>query len=142
VVTGAGDRWAHEPRLVRLPFQTDELLRTLMAGARALLFPSLGEGFGRPIAEAMALGTAVITARGHATEEVAGGAALLVDPLDVVELSRSIAVLDSDDSVVAGLVAAGRRHAPTFARDAFVCRLAGFYNRLIASEEMPSYASR
>jgi glycosyltransferase involved in cell wall biosynthesis len=130
VITGAGTRWADEPGIVRLPFQSDSRLRALTAGARALLFPSLGEGFGRPIAEAMALGTAVLTARGHATEEVAGGVASLVDPLDIDSMAAAIAALDGDDALVAGLVAAGLRRAPAFGRDVFARRLAEFYQGL------------
>ena len=53
-----------------------------MRGARCLVYPSLYEGFGIPIVEAMACGTPVVTSRGGATEEVAGGAAVLVDPRD------------------------------------------------------------
>ena len=61
----------------------DEELARLYRGARCLVFPSLYEGFGIPVLEAMACGTPVVTSRGGATEEVAGGAAVLVDPLDV-----------------------------------------------------------
>ncbi len=65
----------------------DERLAALYRGARCLAYPSLHEGFGLPIVEAMACGAPVVTSRGGATEEVAGGAAVLVDPLD----PRSIA---------------------------------------------------
>ncbi|WP_380787642.1 glycosyltransferase family 4 protein [Sphingomonas sp. R86521] len=142
VMIGPGDRWKGEPGTVRLPFQPDGTLAALIAGARALVFPSLGEGFGRPIAEAMALGTAVLTARGHATEEVAGGAALLVDPLDAAEIARGIAALDRDDALVERLKQAGRQRAPAFARDGFARRLVSFYVSLIASTEPSPYASR
>ena len=68
------DGWVGEP--------TDEELAALIRGARCLVYPSLYEGFGLPVLEAMACGTPVVTSRGGATEEVAGGAAVLVDPLD------------------------------------------------------------
>ena len=70
---------------------SDEELATLYRGARALVFPSLYEGFGLPVLEAMASGTPVVTSRGGATEEVAGGAAVLVDPLDVDSIAAGIA---------------------------------------------------
>jgi glycosyltransferase involved in cell wall biosynthesis len=59
-------------------------------GARCLVYPSLYEGFGIPVLEAMACGTPVVTSRGGATEEVAGGAAVLVDPLDVDSIAAGI----------------------------------------------------
>jgi glycosyltransferase involved in cell wall biosynthesis len=69
---------------------TDEELARLYRGARCLAFPSLSEGFGIPIVEAMACGTPVVTSRGGATEEVAGGAAVLVDPLDPAAIAAGI----------------------------------------------------
>ena len=68
----------------------DEELAALYRGARCLLFPSLYEGFGIPVLEAMASGTPVVTTRGGATEEVAGGAAVLVDALDPAAIAAGI----------------------------------------------------
>jgi glycosyltransferase involved in cell wall biosynthesis len=76
---------------------SDEELAALYRGARCLVFPSLYEGFGIPVLEAMACGTPVVTSAGGATEEVAGGAAVLVDPLDV-------------DAIAAGIADASARH--------------------------------
>ena len=69
---------------------SDEELAALYRGARALVFPSLYEGFGIPVLEAMASGAPVVTSGGGATEEVAGGAAVLVDPLDVEAIAAGI----------------------------------------------------
>lgn len=74
----------------RLGRVSDEELARLYRGARCLAYPSLYEGFGIPIVEAMASGTPVVTARGGATEEVAGGAAVLVDPLDPAAIASGI----------------------------------------------------
>jgi glycosyltransferase involved in cell wall biosynthesis len=71
-------------------------LPALYAAATVFAYPSEREGFGLPVAEAMAQGTPVVTSAGTATEEVAGGAAVLVDPLDV-------------DSIAAGLLEGQRR---------------------------------
>ena len=65
-------------------------LPDLYRGALAFVYPSLWEGFGLPILEAMACGIPVITSRGSGTEEVAGDAALLVDPLSTDELATAL----------------------------------------------------
>jgi glycosyltransferase involved in cell wall biosynthesis len=79
---GSGVRWLGE-------LADDELAR-LYRGARCFAYPSLYEGFGIPILEAMACGAPVVTSAGGATEEVAGGAAVLVDPLDPAGIARGI----------------------------------------------------
>ena len=73
-------------------------------------YPSESEGFGLPVAEAMAQGTPVVTSAGTSTEEVAGGAAVLVDPFDVDAIAAGIdeAQRRADELAVAGR-APGRR---------------------------------
>jgi glycosyltransferase involved in cell wall biosynthesis len=68
----------------------DTELAALYRGARAVVYPSLYEGFGLPVLEAMACGTPVVTSRGGATEEVADGAAVLVEPLDEAAIAAGI----------------------------------------------------
>jgi glycosyltransferase involved in cell wall biosynthesis len=84
---------------------SDEELAALYRGARCLVYPSLYEGFGIPVLEAMACGTPVVTSAGGATEEVAGGAAVLVDPRDPSAIAAGIeeAVERRDDLVRMGL---------------------------------------
>jgi alpha-1,3-rhamnosyl/mannosyltransferase len=69
---------------------SDDELAALYRGARCLVYPSLYEGFGIPVLEAMACGTPVVTSTGGATEEVAGGAAVLVDPRDPATIAAGI----------------------------------------------------
>jgi glycosyltransferase involved in cell wall biosynthesis len=108
---------ANGDRVRLLGFVTDAERDALYAGADAFVYPSLREGFGLPVAEAMAAGTPVVTSRGTATEEVAGGAAVLVDPTDVESIAAGIEQALADRGP---LVAAGRTRAAqlTWARTA------------------------
>ena len=80
-------------------------LARLYRGAAALVLPSRYEGFGLPVLEAMACGTPVVTGTGGGTEEVAGDAAVLVDPRDPAEVAAGIeeAVARRDDLRARGL---------------------------------------
>jgi len=69
---------------------SDEELAALYRGARCVVYPSLYEGFGLPVLEAMACGTPVVTSRGGATEEVGGDAVVLVDPLETTAIAAGI----------------------------------------------------
>jgi len=72
------------------PYVPSVALPGLMAGALAFVYPSLWEGFGLPVLEAMAAGTPVLTSLGSGTEEAAGDAALLVDPWDQGALTAAL----------------------------------------------------
>lgn len=86
-------------RLIHLPGVSGEELRALYSMASVFVFPSLYEGFGLPILEAMACGTPVITSDRGAMAEVGKEAALLVDPEDPCSIARSIEELLSDDDL-------------------------------------------
>jgi glycosyltransferase involved in cell wall biosynthesis len=122
------------PGVVRLPSASRDELLALLAAARALLFPSLAEGFGLPIVEAMALGTPVLTSQTAATSEIAGGAALLVDPESTADIQAGIRRLSADDALLSRLSAAGRERARSFTVEAFGVRLRSFHSRLLEDE--------
>jgi glycosyltransferase involved in cell wall biosynthesis len=83
----------------------------LLNGATALAYPSLYEGFGLPVVEAMACGTPVITSDVSALPETAGGAALLVDPTDTEDLAHALGRVAGDADLAADLRARGLSRA-------------------------------
>jgi glycosyltransferase involved in cell wall biosynthesis len=100
--------------VMTLGFVPDAQRNWLYHNAIALLFPSLYEGFGLPILEALTAGTPVLTSDRGAMTEVAGDAALLVDPTDPQAICRGITQLAADESLRADLVASGRAHVAAF----------------------------
>ena len=97
-----------------LGFQSMETLAALYRLARAFVFPSLYEGFGLPPLEAMACGTPVVTSNVSSLPEVAGGAALLVDPHDVDSIADGIVQAVTDEALRADLIARGMDRARSF----------------------------
>lgn len=92
----------------------DALLASLYRRSAVLAFPSLYEGFGLPILEAMALGTPVVTSRMGAMAEVAGDAAQLVDPYDVSSIRNGLAQVLGDARLRQDLRARGLQRAADF----------------------------
>jgi glycosyltransferase involved in cell wall biosynthesis len=103
-----------EGRVHVLGFVERSELEALLAGAEVFCLPSLKEGFGLPVLEAMSQGTAVVTSRATSTEEVAGDTALLVDPLDENAIAEAIERLLDDRSLAERMADAGRARAATY----------------------------
>ncbi len=105
-------------RLVRTGYVADADLPALYTGAVALVFPSLFEGFGFPVLEAQACGTPVIASTTTSLPEVAGDAALLVNPLDTHAIAQAMHRLLEDEPLHADLAARGRANAARFTWEA------------------------
>ena len=115
------------PGAIRLGLQTRETVLQLITGARALVLVSLAEGFGLPVAEAMALGTPVLSADVSALAEVGGGATLLVDPLNLMAIRKGLIAIDGDSVLRDRLSALGLKRARYFALEPYARRLLKLY---------------
>jgi alpha-1,3-rhamnosyl/mannosyltransferase len=91
-----------------------EDLAALMSGARIFAFPSLFEGFGIPVIEAFAAGTAVVCSTAASLSEVAGDAAVMVDPEDVASITGGLIRVWTDLQLRRELATRGARRAETF----------------------------
>jgi glycosyltransferase involved in cell wall biosynthesis len=114
---GAGEiraRATASPARDRIEFTgwvDDRRLAELYARSSLLAFPSLDEGFGIPVLEAMAWGLPVVASNRSSLPEVCGGAALLVDPADTAALGAALRSLVEDPSLVAAMAEKGRERA-------------------------------
>ena len=121
----------YKNKVIQLSYAPFPLLVSLIKGAKATIFPSLYEGFGLPVLESMILGTPVITSNTASIPEVAGDAALLVNPYDTRQLADAIITLDSDESLRNELSLRGFEQAKLFSEDNYKAKLKSVYNRLL-----------
>jgi glycosyltransferase involved in cell wall biosynthesis len=105
-------RWAED--VILTGYVADEDLPALYRSAAAFVYPSVFEGFGLPPLEAMACGTPVVTGDNSSLPEVAGDAALMVDPYDEQSLARALLEVVNDDSLRARLRERGIAQAGKF----------------------------
>jgi glycosyltransferase involved in cell wall biosynthesis len=124
---GSGQARDTRKRIHRFEYMPFPLLMTLIQGARAVLLPSIYEGFGLPILEAMTLGTPVVTSTTSSTPEVAGDAAILVDPYNVDAIRDAIVTVASDRDLCRELQTKGLLRAKLFSLDAYRERVAKVY---------------
>jgi glycosyltransferase involved in cell wall biosynthesis len=114
-------------------FVPDEILPAIYSSAEVLAFPSLYEGFGLPILEAMACGTPVVASRASCLPEVAEGAALMVEPTNVDGLSTSLEQVLTDAELRARLIEQGRQRASEYTWRLAAERLLEVYERVAAA---------
>jgi glycosyltransferase involved in cell wall biosynthesis len=114
-------------------FVPDELLPAIYSAAEVLAFPSLYEGFGLPILEAMACGTPVVASRASCLPEVAEGAALMIDPTNVDGLSTSLELVLTDSALRSRLIEQGHARASQYTWRAAAEQLLEVYQRVAAT---------
>jgi glycosyltransferase involved in cell wall biosynthesis len=115
-----------------LGYVTQTELETLYRRARIFAFPSLDEGFGMPVLDAMANSVPVITSRRSALPEVAGDAALLVNPDDPEEIAAALVRLASDEALCDDLARRGRERALQFSWESTLVKTWDVYRELTA----------
>ncbi len=103
------DRWQVRDAITIIDHLHQRDLRFVYCGAAALVMPSLFEGFGLPVGEAMACGTPVIASSTTALPEAVAGAGILVDPVDIPALTAAIIDVVTDNDIAAELRAKGRQ---------------------------------
>jgi glycosyltransferase involved in cell wall biosynthesis len=105
---------ALEDRVMLAGYLDERTFAALFAGAKALVFPSLYEGFGMPVIEAMAMGKPVLCSNCTALPEVAGDAALLFDPLRPASIAGALGRLEDEPDLCSTLAERGRARSATF----------------------------
>lgn len=126
-----GPKTYERNRVVQLGYAPFPLLVSLIKGAKAVTFPSLYEGFGLPILEAMSLGTPVLTSREGSIPEVSGDAALLIDAYDSKSIAEGIFQLDNDEGLRNELSIKGKKQAAIYSEEAYKEKLQSFYSGLL-----------
>lgn len=120
-----------EGAVAPLGYVSDEDLIWLYRNCFAFAYPSLYEGFGLPVLEAMTLGAAVITSNVSSLPEVAGEAALYVDPLDASDIARSFARLAGDGGLRESLKVRAIQQSQKFSWDRSAARTLAVYRQLM-----------
>lgn len=113
-------------------FVADEDVPALYSGAICTAYPSLYEGFGFPVLESMACDTPVLTSNISSLPEVAGDAALMVDPYDVEAIADGLRQLLDDEVLRTQLVAAGRQQIKNFTWEQSAAQLLSVYQQVLA----------
>ena len=126
------NRPADNGRIRQIDYLPAEVLTALIAGARAVVFPSLYEGFGLPVLEAMSLGTPVLTSREGALPEIAGEAALLVDPYDPRDIAAGLLRLSQEDDLCRELAHRGLDRATRFDMAQYCERVSALYRSVLS----------
>lgn len=118
--------------LVFLGSVADSLLTTLYRNALALVYPSLYEGFGLPIVEAMKMGTPVITSNCSSMQEIAGSAAILVDPTNVGQLAKAMLNITQHKDTRTRLINLGNKRVRDFSWEKAAREVCKLYEKYLS----------
>jgi glycosyltransferase involved in cell wall biosynthesis len=146
VIVGARNFWKSSPVVKEVKelglksyvrftgYVPDEDLPAIYSGADLFVFPSIYEGFGLPVLEAMACGIPVVTSNTSSLPEVAGDAALLVDPYSVDEIAAAMRRVLCDPDVAAELCAKGLQRAKQFSWERTARETIAVYEKVLNGE--------
>jgi len=136
ILAGPGSDWAQGgnrvgPQIVATGYLDRPDLRVLMAVSSMLVLPSLEEGFGLPVVEAMAAGLPVVCSSGSALAEVAGDAACLVEPRDFAGIAHAVERLLDDRALAAEMRRRGLERSRRFDWEDTAARTLAFYHKVL-----------
>ncbi|WP_408873978.1 glycosyltransferase family 4 protein [Gluconobacter roseus] len=121
-------------RIIQMEYLPENDLMMIIRGARAVLFPSLTEGFGLPVVEAMMMGTPVLTSHEASLPEVVGKAGLMVNAYDTISIMEGIQKLDSDDALISWMRQEGPIQAKKFDMANYQIALEKFYEAVLKTD--------
>jgi glycosyltransferase involved in cell wall biosynthesis len=128
----------HRHAVVFKPYSSVKTLKGYYQHAEALLFVSYFEGFGIPVVEAMACGCPVVVGKNTACDEIAGAAALKVDPFSIAEISDAMRAIATDKELRQTLIEKGAERAKNFTWDQTGGIMNDVMNKFIGRELLPS----
>ncbi len=123
-----------EDKIILAGYLGDKEKSALYARARAFVFPSLYEGFGIPVLEAMACRTPVLTANVSSLPEVTGDKAILCDPFNIEEIADGLYRLGTDDELCERLAGEGYERSKQFSWDTTAAKMHSVYERIVSEK--------
>ncbi|HEY5792139.1 MAG TPA: glycosyltransferase family 1 protein, partial [Chthoniobacterales bacterium] len=130
----SGNETRVKRRVIQLQYAPFPLLVSLIRGAKATFFASLYEGFGLPVLESMLLGTPVLTSNTSSIPEVAGDAALMVNPYDTREMAEAMRALDENAELRASLSFKGLSQALLYSEERHEAKIAEVYSKVLGTK--------
>ena len=129
------DKMFTSGKCIFLDYVPDDALPALYSAALAFVFPSLYEGFGFPVVEAMACGVPVITSKNSSLKEIAEGAAVLIDaPEDDQALLQAMQRIVQDNKLQDTLIARGLERAKKYSSESMAKKMLSLYDRLLSMQ--------